>query len=335
MPVGAAPYYLQYHYIITNPQSAGATQAARRRWRWQRLQPGCPGVHPLMRAAAATVGFFDFMIANSKSGRLTYTVVKALSFSSALLATSGRGSFLNEPISVRHFHSRQCLRVEMASSGTIPVHVQDVSGNGIDLIGGQRLRRVERHRAPNMIEEGRGVRPEVADRRDRRCLVEGPEPADQPIKAADRAVNAATFTLVAMTNSAVAGVNLLPLLTLPRPAGSPSIRANVDIPRREASGELIDRCSVARRCANAQRDSDRDCRENERRAATRHKPSKLQWATRATSERRCSDRRSLHPVHRLARCASAEIPCLIGRSALEHCWAAIPLPRRAEANQRL
>jgi hypothetical protein len=54
--------------------------------------------------------------------------------------------------------------------------VQDVSGNGIDLIGGQRLRRVERHRAPHIIEERRGVRPEAADRRDRRCLVRVPNP---------------------------------------------------------------------------------------------------------------------------------------------------------------
>ena len=90
MPVGAAPYYLQYHYIITNPHpparrklldDAGDGSA------YSRLH-----AHPLMRAAAATVGFFDFMIADSKSGRLTYTVVKALSFSERLLATSGRGS---------------------------------------------------------------------------------------------------------------------------------------------------------------------------------------------------------------------------------------------------
>ena len=27
LPVGAAPYYLQYHYIVANPQSGGAAQA--------------------------------------------------------------------------------------------------------------------------------------------------------------------------------------------------------------------------------------------------------------------------------------------------------------------
>ena len=38
LPVGAAPYYLQYHYIVANPQPGGAAQAARRRRRRQRIQ---------------------------------------------------------------------------------------------------------------------------------------------------------------------------------------------------------------------------------------------------------------------------------------------------------
>ena len=38
LPVGPAAYYLQYHYIVTNPYPADAAQAARRRRRRQRLQ---------------------------------------------------------------------------------------------------------------------------------------------------------------------------------------------------------------------------------------------------------------------------------------------------------
>ena len=38
LPVGGAPYYLQYHYIVANPQPGGAAQAARRCRRRQRLQ---------------------------------------------------------------------------------------------------------------------------------------------------------------------------------------------------------------------------------------------------------------------------------------------------------
>ena len=40
--------------------------------------------HPLMRAAATTVGFFDFMIADPKSGRLIYTVEKEVDFTTSL-----------------------------------------------------------------------------------------------------------------------------------------------------------------------------------------------------------------------------------------------------------
>ncbi len=37
-----------------------------------------------MRAAATTVGFFDFMIADPKSGRLIYTVEKEVDFTTSL-----------------------------------------------------------------------------------------------------------------------------------------------------------------------------------------------------------------------------------------------------------
>ena len=40
--------------------------------------------HPLMRAAATTVGFFDFMLADPKSGRLIYTVEKEVDFATSL-----------------------------------------------------------------------------------------------------------------------------------------------------------------------------------------------------------------------------------------------------------
>jgi hypothetical protein len=84
LPVGAAPYYLQYHYIVTNPNP-----------KERRKLVDDPGdgsdysrlhavYHPLMRAAAATVGFFDLMIADPKSGRLIYTVEKEVDFTTSL-----------------------------------------------------------------------------------------------------------------------------------------------------------------------------------------------------------------------------------------------------------
>ena len=41
LPVGAAPYDLQYHYIVSNPQLGGPAKSARRCRRRQRLQQSC------------------------------------------------------------------------------------------------------------------------------------------------------------------------------------------------------------------------------------------------------------------------------------------------------
>jgi len=92
LPVGAAPYYLQYHYIVANPHPAA----------WRKLLDDAGDgsdysrlhavYHPLLRDAATTVGFFDFMIADPKSGRLIYTVAKEADFTTSLRAGPYRRS---------------------------------------------------------------------------------------------------------------------------------------------------------------------------------------------------------------------------------------------------
>ena len=84
LPVGAAPYYLQYHYIVANPNPQERRKLlddAGDGSDYSRLHAV---YHPLMRAAAATVGFFDFMIADPKSGRLIYAVEKEVDFTTSL-----------------------------------------------------------------------------------------------------------------------------------------------------------------------------------------------------------------------------------------------------------
>ena len=84
LPVGGAPYYLQYHYIVGNPNPAERRKLlddAGDGSEYSRLHAV---YHPLMRAAATTVGFFDFMIADPKSGRLIYTVQKEVDFTTSL-----------------------------------------------------------------------------------------------------------------------------------------------------------------------------------------------------------------------------------------------------------
>ncbi|MCV3210906.1 HAMP domain-containing protein [Mesorhizobium sp. YC-39] len=84
LPVGGAPYYLQYHYIVENPNPAERRKLlddAGDGSEYTRLHAI---YHPLMRAAATTVGFFDLMIADPKSGRLIYTVEKEVDFTTSL-----------------------------------------------------------------------------------------------------------------------------------------------------------------------------------------------------------------------------------------------------------
>ncbi len=40
--------------------------------------------HPLLRAAATSFGFFDFMLADPKAGRIVYSVEKEVDFDASL-----------------------------------------------------------------------------------------------------------------------------------------------------------------------------------------------------------------------------------------------------------
>ena len=84
LPVGGAPYHLQYHYIVENPnppQRRKLLDDAGDGSTYSRLHAI---YHPLLREAAATVGFFDLMVADPKSGRLIYTVQKEVDFTTSL-----------------------------------------------------------------------------------------------------------------------------------------------------------------------------------------------------------------------------------------------------------
>ena len=84
LPGAAAPYYLQNHYIVANPHPEARRKLlddAADGSEYSRLHTV---YHPLMRAAATTVGFFDLMIADTKSGSLIYTVEKEVDFTTSL-----------------------------------------------------------------------------------------------------------------------------------------------------------------------------------------------------------------------------------------------------------
>ena len=84
LPVGPAAYYLQYHYIVTNPYPKD-----------RRVLVDDPGdgsaytrqhtiYHPLMRGVATGFGFFDLMMADPKTGHLVYTTAKEVDFAASL-----------------------------------------------------------------------------------------------------------------------------------------------------------------------------------------------------------------------------------------------------------
>ncbi|SJM32394.1 Putative cyclase (Adenylyl-or guanylyl-)(Adenylate-or guanylate-) (fragment) [Mesorhizobium delmotii] len=98
MPVGAAPYYLQYHYIVANPHPKERRKLlddAGDGSDYSRLHAV---YHPVIRAAAATVGFFDLMVADVKSGRLIYTVEKEVDFTTSLQVGPYRSSSVAEVV---------------------------------------------------------------------------------------------------------------------------------------------------------------------------------------------------------------------------------------------
>jgi class 3 adenylate cyclase len=94
LPVSPAPYLLQDRYIVANPHPK-----ARR----DLLDDAGDGTaysklhaiyHPLMRTAAATLGFYDFMIVDPKTGGIIYTVDKEPDFGTSLHAGPYRHSKL-------------------------------------------------------------------------------------------------------------------------------------------------------------------------------------------------------------------------------------------------
>jgi len=94
LPATAAPYFLQDLYIVRNPHPAGRRDLLDNAGDGGTYSKVHAVYHPLMRTAAATVGFEDFMIVDPQTGRLIYTVDKDADFSTSLRAGPYRQSNL-------------------------------------------------------------------------------------------------------------------------------------------------------------------------------------------------------------------------------------------------
>jgi class 3 adenylate cyclase len=94
LPVGSAPYFLQDWYIVDNPYPKDRRKLVD--------EPAAGGTynklhatyHPLMRTAASTLSFADFLLVDHRSSRIIYSVEKETEFGTSLRAGPYRASNL-------------------------------------------------------------------------------------------------------------------------------------------------------------------------------------------------------------------------------------------------
>ncbi len=94
LPVGAAPYFLQDLYIVDNPHPAERRSLLNDPDDGSAYSKLHALYHPLMRTAAATLNFSDFLMVEPKTGRILYTVDKDADFATSLQAGPYRHSNL-------------------------------------------------------------------------------------------------------------------------------------------------------------------------------------------------------------------------------------------------
>ncbi|MDP1837205.1 MAG: adenylate/guanylate cyclase domain-containing protein [Reyranella sp.] len=98
LPVGSAAYYLQYHYIVTNLYPADRRKLLDDPGDGSAYSKQHALYHPLLRGAATSFGFFDFMIADPKAGRIVYSVEKEVDFAASLRSGTYRHSHLSAAV---------------------------------------------------------------------------------------------------------------------------------------------------------------------------------------------------------------------------------------------
>jgi class 3 adenylate cyclase len=76
--------YLQYHYIVNNPHAGARRILLDDAGDGSKYSAVHAIYHPLLRAAARTTGFWDFMIADARDGHLVYAMMKEIDFATSL-----------------------------------------------------------------------------------------------------------------------------------------------------------------------------------------------------------------------------------------------------------
>ncbi|WP_395710936.1 adenylate/guanylate cyclase domain-containing protein [Reyranella sp.] len=92
LPVGSGPYFLQDWYIVGNPYPPLRRRLLDNAGDGSAYSRAHALYHPLMRTAAATLGFADFMLVDPKTHRVIYSVDKEPDFGLSLVAKPYRDS---------------------------------------------------------------------------------------------------------------------------------------------------------------------------------------------------------------------------------------------------
>ena len=98
LPSGPAAYYLQYHYIATNPYPKDRRKLVDDPSDGSAYSREHDRYHPLFRSAAARFGFYDLMLADTRSGRLIYSVDKEVDFATSLRTGPYRSSTVSAAV---------------------------------------------------------------------------------------------------------------------------------------------------------------------------------------------------------------------------------------------
>jgi class 3 adenylate cyclase len=94
LPNGPAANYLQYRYIVTNPYPSAQRKLLDDAGDGSAYSALHAIYHPLLRNAANIEGFADFLLADTKSGRLVYGMAKEEDFATSLRIGPYRESML-------------------------------------------------------------------------------------------------------------------------------------------------------------------------------------------------------------------------------------------------
>jgi class 3 adenylate cyclase len=84
LPAHRSGTYLQYHYIANNPHPGERRSLLDDAGDGSKYSAVHAVYHPLLRAAARTTGFWDFMIADARDGHLIYGMLKEIDFVTSL-----------------------------------------------------------------------------------------------------------------------------------------------------------------------------------------------------------------------------------------------------------